>query len=149
MHSKPGIKLGNLLCSANRTQVDHWELKGIYEQKCEYCGAKYVGQTRVNFRTRMAQHKADVTSNKADENISGISKHARHCPHAEINWENPKIIATFSDKNKKNLQQDLLIRESLEIRRRKTATAQGLNDPQLAIRSNAWDPLLQKLKKGI
>ena len=97
----------------------------------------------------MAQHKADITSNKADENISGLSKHERHCPHAEINWENPKIIATFSDKNKKNLQQDLLIRESLEIRCRKTATAQGLNDPQLAIRSNAWDPLLQKLKKGI
>ena len=97
----------------------------------------------------MAQHKADVTSNKSDETISGISKHARHCPNAQIDWENPKIIATFSDKNKRNLQQDLLIRENLEIRRRKTATGQGLNDPQLAVKSNAWDPLLQKLQRNI
>ena len=43
-------------------------------------------------------------------------------------------------------QQNLLVRESLEIRRLKTSTNAGLNDPQLAVRSNAWDPVLKKLK---
>ena len=76
-HTKPGPKLGNVLCSANKTHAPTCELKGIYEQNCD-CNpnVKYIGQTRVNFRTRMQQHRNDVTSSKADENISGISKHA-------------------------------------------------------------------------
>ena len=121
--------------------------RGVYEQNCS-CSpdAKYVGQTRVNFRTRMGQHSADVTSPKSDESISGISKHAGHCSSGTIDWNKPNIIATYNDKNKKTLQKNLLIRESLEIRRLKTSTGHGLNDPQLCVRSNAWDPILTKIK---
>ena len=146
-HTKPGTKLGSLLCSRNKTRPDPFEQKGVYEQRCN-CSpdAKYVGQTRVSFRTRMAQHSADVNSTKSDETISGISKHARHCSTGSINWDEPNIIATYNDKNKKTLQRNLLIRESLEIRRLKTSTNQGLNDPQLCVRTNAWDPILNKLK---
>ncbi len=63
-----------------------------------------------------------------------------------LDWENPEILATFNDKSKNMLQYNLLIRESLEIRRLKTSTNGGLNDPQLCVKSNAWDPILQKLK---
>ena len=121
--------------------------KGVYQQTCS-CSpdAKYVGQTRVSFRTRMGQHAADVTSPKTDEIISGISKHARTCNTGTIQWEEPKILANFNEKNKGALQRNLLIRESLEIRRLKTSMGQGLNDPQLCVRSNAWDPILLKLK---
>ena len=94
----------------------------------------------------MAQHCNDVTSNKPDENISGISKHARHCTTGTINWDEPKVLATFNDKSKKALQQNCLIRENLEIRRQKTSAGERLNDPQLAIKSNAWDPVLQLLR---
>ena len=94
----------------------------------------------------MGQHASDVTSSKTDETISGISKHARNCNTGTIKWEEPKILATFNEKNKGALQRNLLIRESLEIRRLKTSTGQGLNDPQLCVRSNAWDPILLKLK---
>ena len=94
----------------------------------------------------MAQHRNDVTSNKPDENISGISKHARHCTTGTINWDEPRILATFNDKSKKALQQNCLIRENLEIRRQKTSAGEGLNDPQLCIKSNAWDPILQLLR---
>ena len=121
--------------------------KGIYLQSCS-CNpeARYVGQTRINFKTRMGQHSADVTSNKSDETISGISKHARHCQNGDVSWEDPKILTIFENKKKSNLQRDLLIRESLEIRRHGTTTGQGLNDPQLCVRTNAWDPILSKLK---
>ena len=108
--------------------------------------AKYIGQTRTTFRTRMSQHANDVTSNKTDETISGISKHARHCNNGTINWTEPKIITTYNDKNKKGLTHNLLIRESLEIRRLGTSSGSGLNDPQLCVKSNAWDPILQKIK---
>ena len=93
----------------------------------------------------MGQHKSDVTSAKLDENISGISKHARHCDNGTVSWEEPKVLSYFNDKNKKNLQRNLLIRESLEIRRQKTSSGDGLNDPQLAVKSNAWDPILIKM----
>ena len=95
----------------------------------------------------MSQHQNDVTSTKPDANISGISKHARHCPNGTIKWEEPEIVATYSEKSKKSLQKNLLIRESLEIRRQKTSQGQGLNDPQLCVRSNAWNPILQKIEK--
>ena len=146
-HSKPGPKLGNILCAANKSRPDRLDLKGVYELRCS-CSekAKYIGQTRVSFRVRMRQHKDDVTSNKPDANISGISKHARYCTSGTINWDNPKIIATFSDKKKSTLQRNLLTRESLEIKRQGTSSGLGLNDPQLAIRSNAWNPILRRLR---
>ena len=146
-HSKPGPKLGNILCSSNKTRPPPIDQKGVYQLSCS-CStdAKYIGQTRVSFKTRMGQHSSDVTSNKLDENISGISKHARHCNNGTINWNEPEILTTFNDKNKKGLQKNLLIRESLEIRLHGTASNSGLNDPQLCVRSNAWDPILQKLK---
>ena len=147
-HSKPGPKLGNVLCSNNKTRPPKYDQKGVYQLTCS-CdpSAKYIGQTRVNFKTRMKQHHNDVTSQKHDENISGISKHARHCNNGTITWEEPQILSTFNEKNKRALQQNLLIRESLEIRKEGTSSQLGLNDPQLCVRSNAWDPLLQKLKK--
>ena len=146
-HSKPGPKLGNILCSSNKLRPNKFDQKGVYLQTCS-CNddAKYVGQTRVNFRTRMGQHQADVSFTKSDENISGISKHARHCQDGTINWDEATILTTYNDNNKGSLQQNLLIQESLEIRRLKTSCGKGLNDPQLCVRSNAWDPILAKLK---
>ena len=106
---------GNLLCGNNRTRPPELEKKGVYEQLCS-CSpdAKYIGQTRVNFRTRMGQHESDVTSNKSDEHISGISKHVRHCSSGTVDWTEPKILSTFEDKSKKMFQKNLLIRESLD-----------------------------------
>ena len=103
-------------------------------------------KTKVSYKRERENSLADVTSSKSDENISGISKHARQCQSGTINWEEPTILSTFNNKNKNGLQQNLLIRESLEIRRLKTSRGQGLNDPQLCVRSNAWDPLLMKIK---
>ena len=95
----------------------------------------------------MGQHSNDVSSNKAEANISGISKHARECTAGHINWDEPKIIATFNNKTKASLQKNLLVRESLEIRKEKTTRGLGLNDPQLCVRSSAWDPILDKLNE--
>ena len=83
------------------------DLKGIY---CLFDknqpDAKYIGQTRVSFCAHMAQHRNDVTSSKSDEHISGIAKRACHNPNADIDWDNPVILATFNDKNKAALQQN-------------------------------------------
>ena len=87
-----------------------------------------------------------TTSSKSDEHISGIAKHAQNNPNADIDWDNPIILATYNDKNKAALQRNLLISESLNIRKYQTSTSNGLNDPQLCERSNAWDPILSITK---
>ena len=51
---------------------------------------------------------------------------------------------TYNEKNK--LQKDLLIRGSLEIKKN-DSTRRGYNDPQLTVKSNAWDPLMKRLPK--
>ena len=145
--TKPGPKLGNVLCKCNKNPTPPLKLCGVYEQNCD-CNpkAKYIGQTRVSFGTRMAQHRNDVTSNKPDANISRISKHARHCSTGTINLDKPKILATFNDKNKRALQQNCLIRKNLEIHHQKTSAGEGLNDSQLAVKSKTWDPILLLLR---
>ena len=83
---------------------------------------------------------------KLNKNTLGVSKHVRHYNNGTFSWDKPQFLSFFNDKNKNNLQRNLLVRENLEIRRQKTSTGDGLNDPQLAVKSNAWDPILMKLK---
>ena len=101
----------------------------------------------MNIATRMFQHKKDVESPKQDENISGISKHARICNTGTICWESPTIIKTYNEKNKNKLQRDLFIRESLEIKKN-NSIEKGYNEPQLTVKSSAWDPLMKRIQKS-
>ena len=73
---------------------------------------------------------------------TGLTSHARQC-NAGIDFTNPKILATFQNRNKASLQYDLFIREGLEIRRQ----GKGLNDNfGKHVITDAWNPLLSKLK---
>ena len=75
--------------------------------------------------------------------------HAAECTNGTIDWENPKVLATFQDKKKTTLQQNLFIRESLEIRRHEAART-GLNErndeTSKFVKTTAWGPLLKRLK---
>ena len=114
-YTHAGSKLGSILCN---NKIDRMQKKGVYKIHCSCDPNKaYIGQTRVNIATRMFQHKKNVKSTKQNENISGISKHARICNTGTICWESSTIIKTYNEKNKNKLQRDLLIRESLEIKK--------------------------------
>ena len=69
--------------------------------------------------------------------------------NAMKDWENPEVITTFQDKHKGNLERNLLIRESLEIRRQDTVN-NGLNErndiSSKFVKTTAWVPILKKLK---
>jgi hypothetical protein len=100
----------------------------------------------------MKQHQDGIRTYNPDDqnstNISGITKHASSCTTGTINWDNPKILATFQDKDKGKLQKNLFIRESLEIRNQCTGPNRGLNDDfSKYVRTNAWGPLFEKMKK--
>ena len=126
-------------------------MKGIYKQSCSCSSdAVYIGETRVKISTRQKQHRDDVTSYESNPsvNVSGLTKHAAECTDGKIDWENPTVLATFQDKKKTVLQQNLFIRESLEIRRHDAART-GLNErndeTSKFVKTTAWGPLLKKI----
>ena len=86
----------------------------------------------------MKEHKSEVESKKADSEITEISKHAR-------NWKTSEI-SKVEKKNKFSLQKNLLVRESLEIKKH-NSVFNGYNDPQLVVITNSWNPPLKDLKK--
>jgi len=144
-------KLGDILCNKNKTKPPKSEMKGIYKQNCTCSpNAVYIGETRVKISTRQKQHLNDVTiyENNPSTNVSGLTKHSAECKDGTIDWENPTILATFQDKKKTVLQQNLFIRESLEIRRHDAART-GLNErndeTSKFVKTTAWGPLLKQI----
>jgi hypothetical protein len=76
---------------------------------------------------------------------SGINQHKEHC-HLPVDWENPKIITTMTNKNKKKLAFDLKVCEAVEIRKNQSWPERGLNEDFGAyIRTNTWAPVLNRL----
>ena len=147
---KPAQKLGSILCRQNKTHPSKTELKGVYKQSCSCApSAVYVGETRVKISTRQKQHRDDVVSHRAnpESNVSGLTRHAASCTDGAIDWEEPEVLATFRNKKKTALQQDLFIRESLEIRRHNAART-GLNErndeTSKYVKTTAWGPILKK-----
>ena len=100
-HSSPGAKLGKIVCAASKTKHNTLDQKSIYKLKCS-CNLEkcYIGQTRVNIKTRIKQHEEDITSNKDSNTISGISKHARECSQRKVDWDKPVILKTIIEKIK-------------------------------------------------
>ena len=128
------------------------ERKGVYALTCSCPGnPKYIGKTRVKIKNRMSQHREDVASLRKNPNmsVSGVTKHAAECQQGSVDWENPEVLTTYQDKHKGNLERNLLIRESLEIRRQDTVNT-GLNErndiSSKFVKTTAWVPILKKLK---
>jgi hypothetical protein len=150
---RAGQKLSNILCGKNKTHPPKDEKKGIYKLTCSCSAtASYVGETRVNIKTRIKQHQDGIRTydpnNQNQTNISGITRHASSCTNGSVNWDEPEILATFQDKDKSKLQKNLFVRESLEIRNQCTGPGQGLNDDYSKyVKTNAWGPLFNKMRK--
>ena len=98
----------------------------------------------------MDQHKNDIDAflKNPAMSVSGVTKHAATCQTGTVDFQNPKILATFQDKKKSTLQQNLFIRESLEIRKHDAART-GLNERNdensKYVKTTAWGPLLKKI----
>ena len=150
VYTRGGAKLGDLLCGNNKTRPSQLDKKGVYKLRCSACGKEYVGETRVSVRRRVQQHRDGVhSSSSTSANVSGITRHARECDFDAINWNQPEVLATYQDKRKTVLQQNLFVRESLEILRQETGPGKGLNvkDDAKSLGSTAWGPILKRVGK--
>jgi hypothetical protein len=140
---RSGTKLKDILCSKNKTHPPRTHKKGIYRIDCPCSeNAIYIGQTGRSIKTRAAEHKK--ASERHQWHHSGITQHKESCP-SPVDWDNPTIITTMSNKNKNKLTYDLKIREALEIRRHNCGPGRGLNEDWGAyVRTNIWAPVFDK-----
>ena len=139
-----GQKLNSILTGKNKTRPPQTSKKGVYLLSCP-CNdkCKYVGQTIRAIGNRCQEHKKAVE--KGNWPHSGISQHKELCKE-EVDWENPKILATMANKNKKRLAYDLKVREALEIKRQNSGPGSGLNEDFGAyVKTSQWNPVFHSM----
>jgi hypothetical protein len=67
----------------------------------------YVGQTARSIEIQMEEHKKAAEKGKWSH--SGITQHKEQC-HQPVDWDNPEVLATMTNKKKKKLAFDLKVR---------------------------------------
>jgi len=142
-----GTKLKNLLCTKNKTHPPKTSKKGVYKIDCT-CNpkCKYIGQTSRSIDTRMNEHRKAVEKEKWTH--SGITQHKETCK-ATVDWENPTVITTMSNKSKNKLVYDLKIREALEIKHHDSGPGRGLNEDYGAyVKTTAWNPVFHHMDQN-
>ena len=96
-HSTSPIR--NLFRHKHKQQLLH--LTGVvYEITCS-CGGKYIGQTKRNLLTRLAEHRPAMAGK------SDVADHLHENPDHIMDFNNPKVLARDSNYRK------LLIKETL------------------------------------
>ena len=141
--TRPGRKLGSILCSANKTPHDPKDQPGVYWWCCECSpNAQYIGQTIRPINIRAKEHERAV--NNGNWGHSGICQHRQNCT-VNAKWDF-KVITNMTNKNKKKLTYDLKVREALEIRRHNCGPGSGLNEDLGAyVKTTMWDPVFHQM----
>ena len=142
--TRPGPKLKDILCGANKTRHDQHKKPGVYKIHCPCSpNAIYVGQTIRPISTRGKEHERAAL--KGNWQHSGITQHKETC-HENVSWK-PEIITNLTNKNKRKLTYDLKIREALEIRRHNSGPGRGLNEDMGAyVKTTMWNPVFHKMR---
>ena len=144
--TKPGTKLKDMLCSANKTRHDPSHKPGEYKLSCPCSpNATYIGQTIWTIQMRGKEHR--TATEKGNWSHSGICQHKENC-HSNVNWE-PEVIVNMSNKNKRKLTYNLKVREALEIRCHNCGPGKGLNEDFGAyVRTTQWNPVFHEMDTG-
>ena len=131
--------LKTLLTSGNKSKLPYLSKPDVYMVECN-CGKKYVGETKLNVQSHIAQHQKTVKDEKWE--ASGIPLHAEYCK-AGFNWDDTRILKT------EERRFDRKVREALEIQLQDTAprSEHGLNqDDGQYVTTKFWKPMFSYLR---
>lgn len=104
----------------------------VYRIPGKGCNVTYIGQSKRQLGTRIAEHKNDIKKSSAH---SVISEHRLNCHH-DFDWENVEIL------DEEGCYKRGLISEMLSIKRQKS----GLNkQSDIEFLSDAYIPVLNML----
>ena len=86
---KPVKTFGNILTSPKDSIAEHEKSRLVYKISCADCEFVYVGQTRRDLKSHVAEHKRAV-KNAAQEK-SALCEHLMLFYH-RINWEESTVL---------------------------------------------------------
>ena len=86
---KPVKTIGNILTSPKDPIAEHEKSRLIYKIPCADCEFVYVGQTKRDLKSRVAEHKRAVKN--AEPEKSALCEHLMLFDH-RINWEESTVL---------------------------------------------------------
>ena len=106
----------------------------VYKVKCGDCENFYIGETGRKLRTRLREHEKDASSDKKEECISGLSKHAMESKH-NIIYDSAEILHKERNFQKRKLKEAIAIKkQSMSLLNKKE---------EIKTLSNIWENILQ------
>ena len=133
---KSGKNINQILTAKNKPKLPLNSYPGVYKLDCS-CGKSYVGETKLQIKSRIDQHFKTLQTGKWDS--SGLSSHARNS-HENIDWFKNNTLSI------ENKYFDRKVRESLEIRYNNTHH-EGMNlDDGNYVTTNFWEPMFKYLR---
>ena len=115
-----------------KDQTDPRKNKGVYSIPCD-CGKVYIGETGRSIQTRLKEHNADITHNRAKQ--SALAEHSVASKH-HISLENAKVIINIEHYTMRR------IREAIEIEKHPN----NLNRDDGWKLSKSWAPIINRIK---
>ena len=105
----PGSKLRSI-SKIHQKPLGNKRSHAVYQIDCSCQKARYNGETKRRFTTRLSEHQASVRLTKADlesgneqsaqdrmnKDDGGIARHSVECPSG-IDWENSKVLSVETD----------------------------------------------------
>jgi len=83
-------KLGRVIRAQKDTLPVGHNKNVVYKLSCKHCNMVYIGQTKRRLKTRIEEHRKDITK-KTTSNLSVISEHKLEFNH-DFDWNNPSIL---------------------------------------------------------
>ena len=120
--------LNNLIIKGKDKIPHSQQTNVVYKLNCNNCSVSYVGQCKVELRSRMYGHKNDM--NKEPEEQSVVSKH-RNIGH-EFNWDKIKILDKEPNYDKRLISEMIHISACKHSINKKTDT-QNLHTPYISL----------------
>ena len=121
----------NTPCLTNETPMDQQGV--VYKVKCGECEKFYIGETGRKLRTRLREHEKDASSDKKEECISGLSKHAMESKH-NIVFDNAEILHKERNFQKRKFKEAIAIKkQSMSLLNKKE---------EIKTLSNIWENIL-------
>ena len=138
---KSNANLKTSLSSRNKSSLPKNSQPGVYKIKCTCSPRMYIGETKLQVRTRVKQHEENVFKGNWDK--SALATHAKTCTNGSIDWNNIETVKVENNTfNRK-------VREALEIQYNKCGPKYGgynLDDGQY-VKTQFWTPFFDFLKK--
>ena len=138
---KSGNNLNTIITSKNKTKLPRNSYPGVYKIPCEkHPENPYVGETKLQIRTRNKQHHDYARREKWD--MSGAALHSKVCDG--LRWDQTETV-----KIEKN-RFDRRVREALEIQYNKCGPKNGGMNLDIGqyVKTQFWTPLFSYLRKN-